>query len=359
MTETPTVLDHQNHFAVILAGGRGTRLWPASREARPKQFIDFFGTGHTQLQSTYLRLARLLPASNILVTTLKEYAPIVREQLPDLQEENLLVEPIPRNTAPVVGWAAAQLQKRCPEGTMVVVPSDQLITDESVFLEDLSTALHFVQRGKVILTMGITPTRPEPGYGYIQMGDEHPGDGGRTYWVKSFTEKPEREFAQMFMQSGEFLWNTGVVVAGVDYLYANFTRLFPEYAQLSDGLDEHLYSAMPNASLDRGVLERAEHVCVMRCRFGWADLGSWHSVYESRHHTEGDNVVASGEALLSECHGCVVRLSEGRVGIINGLTDCIVVEQDDVLLICKRADSSQLIKKYAVEVPIKYGQHYA
>ena len=345
--------EHKNHYAVILASGRGTRLWPASRNERPKQFLDFFSTGSTQLQSTYERICSLLPRENVLVTTLEEFKPLVEEQLPGLPADNLLCESVARGTAPAVGWAAATIRTRCPWGTMVVVPSDQLITGEDLFHSDIANGLDFVERNNVLLTMGIVPTRPEPGYGYIQMGDEHHGDSGRTFWVKSFTEKPERQFAQIFMDSGEFLWNTGVIVASVGFLCDNFSQLFPEYERLKQGNVGDVWAQLPHMSLDRGLLERADKVCVMRCRFGWADLGSWHSVYESRHKVEGDNVVACGQAVLDDCHGLVIHLPKDHTAIINGIDDCIVVENNDVLLICRRADSSQLIKKYRTEMSLK------
>jgi len=344
---------HSKHYAVILAGGSGTRLWPASRSECPKQFLDFFSTGQTQLQSTYERMCALLPRENVLVTTLEAYRPLVEQQLPGLPADNLLSESVARGTALSVCWAATRIKARCPEGVLVVVPSDQLITEPDLFHDDVAYALSFVERTNVLLTMGIVPTRPEPGYGYIQMGEEHPHDSGRTFWVKSFTEKPERQFAQIFMDSGEFLWNTGVVVATAETMCSCCAHLFPEYDCLECADVSQMWAQLPHMSLDRGVLERADNVCVLRCRFGWADLGSWHSVYESRHKVEGDNVVACGQAILDDCHGLVVHLPADHTAIINGLDDCIVVDTGQVLLICRRADSSQLIKKYRAEMSLR------
>lgn len=344
-------------FCVILAGGQGRRLWPVSRKERPKQFIDFFGTGRSLLQSTYDRFCGIVPADHIYICTCPELEGLVREQLPDLTEEQLLVEPIHRNTAPCVAWANRRIRFRCPEARVIVSPSDQLVLHEDKFLATVAQAFEFVGSHNDILTIGVTPSRPEPGYGYIQMGDET--DTAETFKVKSFTEKPDRDFATMFMQSGEFLWNTGLVLANVECMRRAFMELFPEIYHWLDAIDpadglqceldvvSRHFTAMPNISLDRGILEKADNVAVMRCEFGWADVGSWHSVYEAVSAQSGDNVVLHSEVMLDNCHDNIICLPKGSVGVISGLEGFIVAEHDNVLLICKKSDSSSAVRRLA------------
>ena len=215
-------------YCVILAGGKGRRLWPSSRDSYPKQFIDFFGIGRSQLQITYDRFANILPKENIIVTTNKEYADMVKLQLPELPEDNLIAEPISRNTAPSVTWAVATIAKRDPDAVVVVTPSDQFVLNDDAFTKNVNEGLQLVRERQAILTMGVKPSRPEPGYGYIQMGE--PTGVEDVYSVMSFTEKPERDFAKMFMESGEFLWNTGLFLANVTYLRKCFHHVYPEVA---------------------------------------------------------------------------------------------------------------------------------
>ncbi len=358
----------KRNFCIILAGGRGRRLWPCSRDLYPKQFIDFFGTGRTQLQSTYDRIAKLLPRENIYVCTCREYLTMAREQLPELPERNIMVEPIHRNTAPSVAWAAMRIQKRCPEANVIIMPSDQMVLNESEFARSLDIGVSYVSENDVLMAMGVRPTRPEPGYGYIQIGEQSCKPD--VYAVKSFTEKPEREFARMFMESGEFYWNTGIFVANVQYLLKSFEHIFPEvlrglrYKRISYSYEEEMryvsenYPRYPNLSLDYAILEQGRHVYVMKCDFGWADLGTWHAIYESMSNVGGDNVVIDSEVMLEDCHDNVIKLPKDRLGVFNGLEGFIVAEKDNVLLICKKSDSSSMVRKYVSEVGMKYGEEY-
>lgn len=357
-----------NNYCVILAGGHGRRLWPSSRKAYPKQFIDFFGTGRTQVQATYDRMARIIPEENIFVTTRNRYRDLIRQQLPELSEENILVEPVNRNTAPSVAWAGVRIHRHCSDARIIVVPSDQCIINEEKFFQCVLRGLDFVATNDIILTMGIRPTRPEPGYGYIQMGELTLTEGISK--VQSFTEKPERDFARLFMDSGEFLWNTGMFVANVNYLRNFFmtvikdisTRLAPvkDMLSLQDELNyvhQH-FPSYPNLSMDKAALELSGNAYVMCCNFGWADVGTWHSIYEFRQRKENDNVIIDSEVLMENCSGNIVKLPKGHIGVINGLDGYIVAEQGDVLLICKKGDSSALIRKYVNEIGIRYGEQY-
>lgn len=356
-----------HYYCVILAGGKGRRLWPCSREAAPKQFIDFFGAGRSQLQQTYDRFAKLLPKENIFVNTNRDYIGLVREQLPDLPPHHIMAEPVNRGTAPSVAWAAHRIARLDDEAALIVSPSDQLIGDDEAFRHDVLAGLDYVARHDRILTMGIRPTRPEPGYGYIQIGDEVAEDVCR---VQSFTEKPSREFASLFVDSGEFYWNTGLFVAGATTLLQRFHELLPVVLRHFDKqcgafsvekedtyVAEH-FPSYPNVSMETGILEQSDNVDVMRCHFAWADLGTWHSLYEALPKTGEGNVVVDSDVMLDNCRGNVIKLPRGRLAVINGLNGFIVAEKDNVLFICKKEDSSALVRKYVNEVQIKKGSEF-
>lgn len=364
---------NENNYCVILAGGKGKRLWPCSRDEKPKQFIDFFGSGRTQLQQTFDRLTKILPKENVFICTNKEYAPMVREQLPDVHEENLMIEPVNRGTAPSVAWANMRICRRNPQANVIITPSDQLVLNEEAFYQNIDEAFYFVSHHDNILALGVQPSRPEPGYGYIQKGEfivPERAQVAKICTVKSFVEKPERNFAKMFMDSGEFLWNTGIILSNAHFLNQCFQQLFPEVLTRFDNthsevtIEEEMafvnenYPAYPNLSIDQGVLEHGEHVCVMNCDFGWADLGTWHALYEYLSRGEGDNVVVDSEVILEDSRNNVIKLPKGRLGVINGLDGYIVAESDNVLLICKKGDSSALVRKYVNEVQMKYGEEY-
>ena len=361
-------MENNNNYCVILAGGRGRRLWPSSREACPKQFLDFFGTGRTQLQTTYDRIVKLLPKDNIFVCTCREYFDMAKSQLPDVPEQNIMVEPIHRNTAPSVAWAGLRIQKRCPEANVIILPSDQMVLNETEFARSVEIGFNYVSENDVVVVMGVKPTRPEPGYGYIQLGDL--SCKPEVYAVKSFTEKPEREFARMFIESGEFYWNTGIFQSNVQYLLKSFEYIFPEvlralryerkeytYEEEMEYVTQH-YPRYPNLSLDYAILEHSKHVYVMKCDFGWADLGTWHAVYESMSEVDGDNVIIDSDVMMEDCSNNVIRLPKGKIGVFNGLKGYIVAEKDNVLMICKKNDDSSLIRKYVNEVRLKYGDEF-
>ena len=361
-------ITEKNNFCVILAGGRGQRLWPASRKEHPKQFMDFFGTGRTMLQTTFERFVRILPKENIYICTCKEYYQLVKEQLPELPEKNIMQEPIHRNTAPSVAWATMRVLRRNHEANIIITPSDQLVLDENSFYRSITVGLGYVSENDVLLAMGVKPTRPEPGYGYIQLGDLSCKPD--VYQVKSFTEKPERDFAKMFMESGEFYWNTGIFISNARHLIETFKGVFPivlrnlnvENPNYTDEEElayvEANYPRYPNLSLDYAILEQSEGVFVMKCDFGWADMGTWHAIYEAMQKVEDDNVVLDSQVEMEDCRNNIIKLPKGRLGVFNGLEGYIVVEKDNVLMICKKGDSSALVKKYANEVAIKYGEEF-
>lgn len=356
-----------NYYCVILAGGKGLRLWPCSRQDRPKQFLDFFGSGQTQLQATYNRMAKIISPEHIYINTHQDYATLVREQLPALPTDNILSEPIHRSTAPSLAWACHRIASINPDACIIATPSDQTIFNEDAFREAIDEGMQYAATHDHLLCIGIKPTRPEPGYGYIQIGEKV---GERMYDVKSFTEKPEREFAQMFMESGEFFWNTGIFISSVKSLQSQLNGLLPPVLRKLDKLkpgcslqeeDDYMqenFSLYPNLSADSTILERGENVSVMIAQFGWADVGTWHSIYEAMRKTEDDNVIVDSDVMLENCHNNVVKLPKERLAVISGLDGYIVAEHDNVLFICPKEDSSSLLRKYVNEVQMRKGDDF-
>ena len=359
---------NNKNYCVILAGGRGKRLWPCSRQEYPKQFIDFFGTGRTQLQQTYDRVLRTVANDHIFVTTTDEFVPIAMSQLPTIAEDHFLREPVNRNTAPSVTWACYHILRECPDANVIVIPSDQTMYNEDAFDRNVRDGLEFVASNEGILCMGITPTRPEPGYGYVQIGDRCQCGRENLYHVKSFSEKPEREFARVFMHSGEFLWNTGLFAFGAPYMINNIIKHVPEYrddfpelinlgSTATTDIAPACYAALPNLSLEYALLEHTEHRYVQRCHFGWADIGTWQTVgtdavYSQRKntpvpptdiHVDGrDNVCLHSDALFDNASGNIVRLPSGHLAVISGLDNYVITEQEGVLMICPKDDAAAM-----------------
>ncbi len=358
----------ENNYCVILAGGKGRRLWPCSRETHPKQFIDFFGTGRTQLQQTFDRFCKILPQENIFINTNATYENLVKEQLPEVAADHIMPEPIYRNTAPSMAWAAHRISKINPEANIIVSPSDQAVFNEDAFKQNIMNGLQFVTRNDMILTLGVKPTRPEPGYGYIQIGDNI--DNSDVYQVRSFTEKPNREFAKFFIESNEFLWNTGLFLSNVQFINTCMYKHLPSVLRTFDQkypnatcseestfIQEH-FPSYPNISLDYILLEKSDKACVMKCDFGWADLGTWHSIFEATQRSDEENVIINSDVIIDDARNNIIKLPEGRLAVINGLDGYIIAEEDNVLLICKKEDSSSLVRKYVNEVLLKKGNKY-
>ena len=340
-------------YAIILAGGKGRRLWPVSRKNLPKQFIDFFGCGKTLLQQTYERMQKIMPKENILVVSHTAFEDILHEQLPELPHDNLILEPINRNTAPAT-LMALRSGIIPDDGDVIIVPADQVVMNEDKFKDAINNATDYIDCFDHVLTMGVKPTRPEPGYGYLQMGElvsptpEHPNP--TTHHVKSFTEKPERDFARMFMDSGEFLWNTGIYMAKANYITKQLTTIM--------GVDEDMdYSMSPNLSIDMAILEKMPEKVVMECSFGWADIGAWHGIYEAFCNADVDNVLVNKKSRLrtdNSTHN-VISLPDGKLAVISGLSGYIIAEKDNVLLICQKEDSSAMVRKLLGKIETEEG----
>lgn len=359
---------NSKHYCVIMSGGVGSRFWPVSRTEKPKQFLDFFGLGKTLLQITYERVASFIPEDNILIVTHEQYAEETLRQLPNLKEHNLLLEPVRRNTAPCITYASFKIQQRTPDASIFVCPSDHIILDESRFREKAEQALRFSGKNDYLLTLGIMATRPETGYGYIQWSEETI-EG--FHKVKVFTEKPTPEMAQLFVESGDFLWNSGMFVWNVPTILHALKSHLPEVYELFKpehiAYDTHneranidkAYPLCHGISIDYGVMEKANNVLVLPSDFGWADLGTWTSVYEvSPKVDDRGNAAAGNRCFFHEaCDNIVALSSDKKVAVIQGIDNCIIADHDNVLMICKK-DQESRIKSFMAEVEIKYGKEY-
>lgn len=377
----------ENNYCVIMAGGVGSRFWPFSRNENPKQFLDFFGTGRSLLQMTIDRFRPLVPIENILIVTNILYRDQVLEQIPDLQMSQVLCEPARRNTAPCIAYAVARIKameamnRKGEEAKIVVAASDHLILQEDKFRETIAKCFDFIEENDALVTLGMKPTRPETGYGYIQKGevvgrcdgilDASLSDIGKEICkVKAFTEKPNLELAKVFLESGDFLWNSGIFIWTLRSIEAAFQTHMPELAQKfmlgdaaggqsmmgteqEDAFIQEMFPTCPNISIDYGVMEHAKNVYVMPSDFGWSDLGTWGSLYELSNKDEDSNVTLHCDAIYYDSYGNIVTLPKGQLAVIHGLENSIVAESNGVLLICKRDDEQQ-IRQFYMDADVKY-----
>ena len=360
------IMTNKDNYCVIMGGGIGSRFWPFSRKTLPKQFLDFFGTGRSLLQQTYDRFNKIIPTENIFIVTNAIYADLVREQLPELKEEQILLEPARRNTAPCIAWASYHIRALNPNANMVVAPSDHLILKEVEFLEAIEKGLSFVAQNDKLLTLGIKPNRPETGYGYIQI-DEQAGEN--FYKVKTFTEKPELELAKVFVESGEFYWNSGLFMWNVNSIIKAGETLLPELAAKLASIEniygtpaekafiEERFPTCPNVSIDFGVMEKADNVYVSLGDFGWSDLGTWSSLYDLSDKDEEQNVTLKCNSILYNSKNNIVTLPEGKLAVIEGLDGFLIAESDNVLLICPK-DEEHSIRKYVNDTQVKLGEDF-
>lgn len=359
--------ENKNTYVAIMAGGIGSRFWPVSRVGHPKQFLDILGTGKTLIQQTFERFASLVPTENIYVVTANEYLHITREQLPDLPAENVLGEPFRKNTAPCIAYISFKLQQRNPEASLIIAPADHLILQEEKFLSVCTEALQFVNNQNALLTIGIQPTYPNTGYGYIQHEAAEAAPG--VHKVKTFTEKPNLELAKTFLASGDFLWNSGIFIWKVTNGLQAFQQYMPEMFDLFAGEAEKLngeeekavidsiYPQCPNTSIDFGVMEKANNVYVIPSQFGWSDLGTWNSAWENMEKDYFENAVAGQKVIVFDSSKCVVHVPDEKLVVLQGLEDYIVADTKDVLLICKK-EKEQAIKEYVAEVKRNTGEKF-
>lgn len=359
---------NSKYYCVIMGGGVGSRFWPMSREHRPKQFIDVFATGRSLLQMTYDRFVRFVPKENILVVTHHAYRDLTLEQLPELKPDQILLEPMRRNTAPCISYASLHIASRCADANVVVSPADHLILNVDAFQSSVTDALGYVERHADLVTLGVRPSRPDTGYGYIQMSPQR--TEGEFYRVKTFTEKPTLEVAEAFVSSREFLWNSGMFVWNVQTILRELDLHLPDLQSvLTEGASlygtaqeqsfvNEAYGRCPKVSIDYGLMEKADCVTVLPVDFGWADLGTWGSVYALKDKDETGNVTLRGKAHYYEANGNIVSLEdEDSLVLIQGLEDCIIAHSEKALLICKRSEE-QRVKDFLTIVSDKHSGQF-
>lgn len=358
---------NSNTYIAIMAGGIGSRFWPLSRVNHPKQFLDILGTGKTLIRQTFDRFTQLVPIENIYVVTANEYLGVTQEQLPELPKENILGEPFRKNTAPCIAYISFKLQEMNPDASLIIAPADHLILNEDRFLDVCRYALDFVNHFNALVTIGITPTYANTGYGYIQ----HEGIEAipSVYKVKTFTEKPNKELAETFLASGDFLWNSGIFVwkvqNGIEAFHKHLPEVYEVFYAEKEKLNaaeekeaiETIYPQCPNISIDFGVMEKADNVYVIPASFGWSDLGTWNSAWENMEKDYLENAVAGENVIVFDTNKCVVHVPDGKLVVLQGLDDYIVVDTNDVLLICHK-QKEQEIKEYVAEVKRNKGDKY-
>ena len=350
-----------------MAGGIGSRFWPMSRQDFPKQFLDILNTGRTLIQWTFDRFSTFIPVENIYVVTSQEYSQIVQEQLPQLPVANILGEPSRKNTAPCIAYISFKLQQLDPKASMIVAPSDHLILDQTAFVKVCLEALSFVGKHNAFITLGIKPTYPNTGYGYIQYEQQSVSDN--VYKVKTFTEKPNLELAKTFLASGDFLWNAGIFVWQVKNIIQAFEKYLPEMYDVFAAEKEKfntneekealqtIYPLCTNISIDFGIMEKADNVYLIPSSFGWSDLGTWNSAYENLEKDYLENAVAGDNVIVIDASRCMVHAPNDKLVVLQGLDKFIVVDTKDVLLICHR-EKEQEIKEYVAEVKRNKGDQY-
>lgn len=359
-------MDKNNFYCVIMGGGVGSRFWPCSRKNLPKQFLDFFGTGRSLLQQTFDRFNKIIPAENIFIVTNVMYADLVKQQLPQMDDSRILLEPARRNTAPCILWASYHIRAINPNANIVVAPSDHLILKEDEFTQAVQRGLEFVSKDDKLLTLGIKPNRPETGYGYIQIAEQV---GDNFYKVKTFTEKPELDLAKLFISTGEFYWNSGLFMWNVNSVIQASEKLLPEIVLKLNAKSEvfntpeeqnyinEVFPTCPNVSIDFGLMEKADNVYISLGDFGWSDLGTWSSLYDLSEKDENANVTLKCKSMIYNSKNNIIALPEEKLAVIDGLDGYLIAENDDVLLICKK-DEEHAIRKYVNDAQLKHGDKF-
>jgi mannose-1-phosphate guanylyltransferase len=349
-----------------MCGGVGSRFWPFSKAAMPKQFIDFFGTGRSLLQTAFDRMQGIVPVDNIILITNEIYEPLIKEQLPEIKDDQILLEPARRNTAPCIAWAAHHIKAINPDARMMVAPSDHLIINVEKFKQSVVDAFDFIEQRDALLTMGIKPSRPETGYGYIQVG-EHVD--GKFYSVKTFTEKPDEDLARVFLRSGEFFWNSGMFFWSADSILKALDHYAPEVNAAFEqgkqyfGTPQEMdfinaqFEACPSISIDFAIMEKAPNVYVETVDFGWNDLGTWRSLYDHSPKNKDGNVTQNCKALMFNSHNNIVAIKGDKLVVASGLEGYIVADVDDALLIVP-LEEEQKIKLYVNAVKSKFDDKY-
>ncbi len=360
----------KHYYCVIMAGGIGARFWPMSRTTHPKQFIDILGSGDTLIHQTYKRFSKIIREENIYIVTNESYRELVKSQIPGISNEQIICEPARRNTAPCIAYANYRILARDPDATIVVAPSDHIIQKEDLFLDNIRTALEAATEHDWLLTLGIRPSRPDTGYGYIQFIE------GLVYEkdphlkkVKTFTEKPNLELANTFIKCGDFLWNSGIFIWSLKNIMKAFKDFLPEVDILfNKGIGKYgtreeasfindTYTVCKSISIDYGIMEAAANVYVLAVDFGWSDLGTWVSLYENRPKDRDGNAIVGKNVMVYDSTNCIVNMPSDKLVVLEGLTDYIVVESENVLLVCRKSDEQQ-IRQFVNDVRLEKGERF-
>jgi mannose-1-phosphate guanylyltransferase len=356
-----------HYYTVIMAGGVGSRFWPLSKQKNPKQFLDVLNTGRSLFQATYERFAQICPRENIYVVANKDYSSIIKEQIPSILDEQILGEPIARNTAPCVAYAAYKIRQKDPQATMVVAPSDHLIMNEGVFLQSIDKALQFASANEVLVTLGIKPNRPDTGYGYIQFNDDKKSEG--FFPVKTFTEKPDLEIAKSFVESGEFLWNAGIFIWNAQTITSAIASYLPEVASCfendkdiyfspkEEAFVNQAYADCPTISIDYGIMEKASNVFVQEGDFGWSDIGTWNSLFQYVEKNDDNNAIHGKFVFTRNTKDCIINISDDKLLAVNNVKDLIIVESENIILVADKS-KEQEIKHVVNEIKSKYREKF-
>jgi len=363
---------NKNNHAIIMAGGVGSRFWPWSKKSMPKQFLDVLNTGKTLIQQTYERINRICPEENILIITNQLYSDTIAKQLPELPEENILSEPKGKNTAPCIAYGAFKIQKKDADARIIVAPSDHVILKEDLFSEVVQEGFSYASENDVLITIGIKPHKPETGYGYIHSsGDILKEKEGQWQFstVKTFTEKPDLATARIFFENGDYYWNAGIFIWSVDSIISalqnHLPGLYKQFDQFDDSFNRdeepeairNIYNVCDNISIDYGVMEKAKNVKVISTDIGWSDLGSWSSIQELSDQDEAGNTTFSANHLFYDSENCILKTRDGKVAVIEGLKDYIIVDEENALMICRK-ENEQRIKQFVKDVGEKFGEEF-
>ena len=357
-----------NNYAVIMAGGVGSRFWPESISKSPKQFLDILGTGETLIQQTYRRLSNICPTSQILIVTNKDYKATCISQIPSMDESNILCEPARKNTAPCIAYASFKIFNQNKDANIIVAPSDHLITNELEFSRIIEECLSISIEGNFLITLGIQPNRPETGYGYIQFSENSPLNNNIKK-VKTFTEKPNLEIAKKFIKSGDFLWNSGMFIWSAHSILSSFKSLLPEIYEVfaegdslyntEDEVDfiNNIFPSCKNISIDYGIMEKSNNVYVYPANFGWSDLGTWGSLSDHINNDENNNTILSKKVLIYDSKDNIIKTPPNKACVIQGMQNYIIIDTEQALLICKKSEE-QKIKQFVTDVKFNLGDEY-
>ncbi len=361
---------NKDYYCVIMAGGVGARFWPMSRTDHPKQFIDILGIGETLIQRTFKRFTKICPPENIFIVTNEIYFDLVKKQIPEIPENNIVLEPAMRNTAPCIAYANYKISELNPDAKIVVAPSDHLILNEDVFIDNIRKALEAATENNWLVTLGIKPSRPDTGYGYIQFNDQEKYEKNQKISkVKTFTEKPNVELAEKFLDSGDFLWNAGIFIWSLKSIMSAFEEYLNDVNDLfAEGIGKYntpeekpfikeIYASCRKISIDYGIMEKASDVYVQAADFDWSDLGTWGSLYDIKDKDENKNAVVGDNVMLYDTKNCIVNLPKDKLVVLQGLDDYIVVEEDNALLVCKKKDEQQ-IRSFVNDIKNKKGEKF-